>query len=140
MSDDLKQQDWKIIMLAGLKSELALALFKKRFPTFINNTNLSVNIETWQIHRLGIDESISKLVLPGKKIRLISSTGEWLLNTYLFDKKLCDEWTSAGYTVGNTVGKFRNSPCARGNYSWMYEKGLDIIYDPLKRTATFIKK
>jgi len=140
MSDDLKgQQEWKAIMFSGLQAELYNAVLAKRFPTFINKTNLPVNLETWQTQAFGFEEMVSKLVLPGKKAVIISSTGEWLLNTYLYDSKLCEIWRAAGYSVGNSVGKFRNRPCASGNYSWMYEKGLDIIYDPIKNTATFVK-
>ena len=140
MSTDLPPQALKGNMLVGLKSELPLALFKKRFPTFINKTNLPVNLETWQTHRLGIEETVCNLVLPGKKTVMDSTTGEWLLNTYLYDRNLCDVWKVAGYTVGNIIGKFRDKPCARGKFSLMYDDGFDIIYNPIKRTASFIKK
>jgi hypothetical protein len=136
---ELQQQKWKEVMLTGLKSELRNGILMVRSPKFINKTNMAVNLETWQSQAFGFEEMVSKLVLPGKKAVIVSSTGEWLLNTYLYDNKLCDIWRAAGYTVGNSVGKFRNIPCASGDYSWMYEKGLDIIFDPIKNTATFVK-
>jgi len=134
----MEQQQWKEILLEGLKSELREAILTLRSPTFINDTNMAVNFETWQTKGFGYGEMVSILVLPGKKARLISSTGEWYLNTYLA-KEFCASWVAAGIRPGDRVGKFRDRPCASGDYSWMDEPTLDIIYEPKKRTARFIK-
>ena len=111
----------------------------KQFPTFINNSGLPINIETWQPEAPGLQTMKSVLVKSGEKIILASSTGEWYLQTYL-DEEFADEWISAGLRTGDQIGKFRNKPCASGDYSWMDEEKFDIIYDNEKNTATFIKK
>jgi len=132
------QQVWKQILFNGLKEELPFAMLAKRFPTFINNSGLPINLETWQSKGFGYEEMVSKLVLPGKKEVLPSSTGEWYLNTFLA-KEMCDQWKAAGFRTGDSVGKFRDKSSASGDYSWMDEDGFDIIYDPKTRTATFIR-
>jgi hypothetical protein len=140
MTEQLRadQQVWKQILFNGLMEELPNAMLAKRFPTFINKSGLPVNLETWQTKCFGMEEMEIRLVLPGKKVVLASSTGEWYLNTYL-DYKLAEQWTKAGYRTGDSVGKFRDRPCASGDYSWMDEESFDIIYDAKKRTATFVK-
>lgn len=134
----IQQQAWKTILFNGLKTELMNAVLAKQSPTFINKTNLAINFETFQQQGFGFHKMVTQLVLPGKTAKLASNNGEWYLNTY-FNLELCKNWILAGYTPGFRVGKFRDLPCAMGNYSWMDEDGLDIIYDPVKRTATFIK-
>ena len=111
----------------------------KHFPTFINNSGLPINLETWQPDGPGMESLNSVLVKSGEQIILPSTTGEWYLQTYL-SKELADEWTAVGIAPGDRVGKFRNSPCASGDYSWMDDERFQIIYDPENKTATFVKK
>ena len=140
MTEEMHAQEnvWKQILFNGLKEELPQAMVAKRYPTFINKSGLPVNLETWKTKCFGMEQMENRLVLPGKKVVLASSTGEWYLNTYL-DYEMCDQWTKAGLRTGDRVGKFRDRPCAFGDYSWMDEEKFDIIYDPKKRTATFIR-
>ena len=108
----------------------------KYFPTLINNSGLPINLETWQQ-----DTTNTVLVKSGEKIVLPSSTGEWYLQTYLYEE-FADEWREAGFRTGNQIGKFRDKPCASGDYSWMDDNNSPfvIIYDNKNRTATFTKK
>ena len=107
--------------------------------TFINNSGLPVNVETWQTTASGLETLISVLVKSGEQIVLPSTTGEWFIQTYL-DKEFADEWVEAGYSIGCRIGKFRNKPCIFGEYSWMDNHNFDIIYDKENLVATFIKK
>jgi hypothetical protein len=61
----------------------------EHFATFINNSELPVVIETWQMLCFGLAEMKSITVKPGEKITMGSNTGEWLINSYLFDKDMC---------------------------------------------------
>ena len=108
-------------------------------PTFINNSGLPINIETFQKHLPGLNSLKSVLVKSGEQIVLPSITGEWYLQTYL-DKEFVEEWDTASYLTGYRIGKFRSKPCALGYYSWVEHDDFDIIYDKEKHTATFIKK
>jgi hypothetical protein len=114
----------------------------KYFPTFINNSGLPINLETWQPERVpGLETLNVVLVKTGEQIVLPSTTGELYLQTYL-KNEFADEWIQDGFIPGYQIGKFRSKPCALGNYCWMnYDNPpFDIIYDAKNNTATFIKK
>jgi len=109
--------------------------------TFVNKSGLPINVETWQQTTIGSETLISMLVQPEENITLPSRNGEWYLQT-LLNKEDADKWIEAGIKPGYLIGKFRNQPCIKGEYSWMeYEDSpFEIIYDPENLTATFIKK
>jgi hypothetical protein len=117
----------------------------KSFPTFINNSGLPVNLETWQPTKNGFGREtlIYVLVQSGEKVILPSTNenGEWYLQSYL-NKEMAEQWRKAGIHHGNRIGKFRNNPCILGNYTWMEydESPFEIIYNIENETATFIKK
>ena len=111
----------------------------KYFPTFINNSGLPINLETWQPDGPGLETTKTVLVKSGEKIVLPTSTGEWYLQTIL-DKEYADEWKAAKINPGYQIGKFRSKPCASGDYSWMDDEHFQIIYEPENHTATFVKK
>ena len=112
-----------------------------KYPLFVNNSGLPINLETWQrMANSGVETLVHVLVEPGEKITLASTNGEWYLQTYL-DKEMSDEWKTSGLKPGVNVGKFRNKPCALGKYSWMnfYDSPFEITYDPVNNIATFVK-
>ena len=108
----------------------------KYFPTFINNSGLPINLETWQPDGPGLETTKTVLVKSGEKIVLPSTTGEWYLQT-LLTKPFADEWKAAKINPGDQIGKFRSKPCASGDYSWMDDERFQIIYDAKTRTAIF---
>lgn len=114
----------------------------EHFATFINNSELPVNIETWQTLCFGLAEMKSITVKPGEKITMGSNTGEWLINSYLFDNDMCDQWRASTYksSLGQDIGKFRDHACIRGDYSWMYHDDFEIVYDKAEKVAIFSKK
>jgi hypothetical protein len=114
----------------------------EHFATFINNFELPIIIETWQNLCFGFNEMKSIIVKPGEKISMGSDTGEWLINSYIYDKNICDQWTKSGYkaSLGQVIGKFRDVPCIRGEYKWLFHTDFEIIYDKVEKTATFSKK
>lgn len=115
---------------------------EKHLTTFINNSPLPINIETWQSILFGyMSEMISQTVKPGEKIMMVSDTGEWIINTNFYNKPTCDEWIAIGHekNLGKEIGKFRNKPCAQGNYNWMYNNDFQIIYNNTEGIATFSK-
>ena len=108
--------------------------------TFMNNSDLPVYLETWQNVVFGVSEMNSFIVKEKEHITITSETGEWFVNNYLYDKNMCDKWTNSGYNLGETIGKFRNNPCIKGNYSWLYHDDFQIVYDIVTNVATFSKK
>jgi hypothetical protein len=114
----------------------------EHLATFINNFELPVNIETWQKLHFGLSQMKSITVKPGEKIIMGSDTGEWLINSYIFDKNICDQWTKSGYetSLGQVIGKFRDDSCIRCEYKWLFNTDFEIVYDKVEKTAIFSKK
>ena len=112
---------------------------KNLYPTFINNSGLPINVETWQLQAPGLETIKTVLVKSGEQIVLPSTTGEWYLQTFL-NNEFAYEWEAAGFRTGEEIGKFRSKPCASGDYSWMDNKTFQIIYETENYTATFMKK
>jgi hypothetical protein len=114
----------------------------EHFATFINNFELPVNIETCQQIGFGFNEMKNITVKPGEKIIMGSDSGEWLINSYIYDKNICDQWTKSGYEniLGQKIGKFRDFPCVRGEYKWLFNTDFEIFYDKVEKTAIFSKK
>ena len=71
---------------------------------------------------------------------MVSETGEWYINTFFYDKKICDDWISAGYNhrLGEVIGKFRDESYGKNQYSWMCNDDFVIVY--CKGIVSFSKK
>ena len=121
----------------------------KYVVTFINKTPLPILIETWQplcIHGvtigIGLSEVKSQLVNPGESIIMDSESGEWLTNTYFYDKNVCKIWIDYGYEhrLNQVIGNCRVHPYASNllKHSWMCNNDFEIIY--CNHIATFITK
>ena len=100
-------------------------LSKVEYIHFHNATPFPLMIDTW------INTTLeSYRVPPHHLILLKSSVGEWNMNTLFPDRKdreLWDQYKNLRHFT--QIGKFRNKPCAQGNYAWMeYEKPFHCIY------------
>lgn len=82
------------------------------FINFHNNTSQSITLEAWSEVKNGITSLKSTFVLPGEKLFVYSSVGEWIINDNEFYR----------------IGKFRSQPCASGNYSWINQNEYECIY------------
>jgi hypothetical protein len=106
--------------------------------TIINESPLTINVETWQKLCFGLSEMKSLTLNPGEEQNMISETGEWFINTYIFDKEICNQWIIAGYTPGKVIGKFRIEPAISGENTWMCDNDFNIIC--FNGVAKFSKK
>jgi len=108
--------------------------------TIKNAYDLPINVETWQSAGfcgfLDVMETI--LLQKGETITMTSSTGEWHIDNYIFDKDMCDEWRKAGCKPGTEIGKFRATPAYNGETVFMYDGKFQIEY--IGGVATFSKK
>lgn len=102
---------------------------------FKNKSGLPITICTWIKKSEGLSETKDVYVKDTEEVKLISSTGEWYLETMFEDRKDIDLWESHGYKILE-IGKFRSKPCASNNYSWMYHDDFKAIYDD--GTITFV--
>jgi hypothetical protein len=107
---------------------------------FYNDTDFPIMIDAWNANKLQ-----SKRVGPRENVVLYSSVGEWHINSMLFDTEDRKIWEDAGLAKHTIVGKFRSSPCASRNYSWMeYDEPFDCVYSEcdngeVKGQINFIK-
>ena len=95
---------------------------------FHNATPFPLMIDTW------INTSIKSFKVPPHHLILLkSSVGEWHMNTHfpdLKDREVWDQYKNLRHFT--QIGKFRNKPCAQGNYAWMeYKKPFHCIYSEL---------
>jgi len=109
-------------------------------PTFINQSGLPINIETWQYFTSGISQLCVILVKPGEELVMPSVINEWYLQTLLYEKEMADKWREMGITPGYRIGKFWTEPDVRHHYVYMEDTNFDILYEKEANTATFIKK
>ena len=89
--------------------------------TFYNNTNIPVSLETWQQKCYGLNVYNDICINIGEKINMPSSTGEWYITTDIHNKEIEEKIKSLGYKLGIEIEKFRNKPCIRGDYYWLYK-------------------
>lgn len=96
---------------------------------FKNATDLPIIISTWITKMPGLSEYVDVTVLPHTEVVVKSSVGEWILGSLFYDKEMDDQWKEAGLELESRIAKFRNTPCAWGNYTWNFIKDqFDIQY------------
>ena len=79
---------------------------------FHNNTSQDITLEAWSEAKNGIASFKSTIVLPGEKLVVYSSVGEWNLSSAKeFD-----------------IGIFRADPCVSGDYSWLENDLFNCVY------------
>jgi hypothetical protein len=98
---------------------------------FKNNCKvLPIIVSSWIQKMPGLSEFIDVEVPPNTEIELKSSVGEWIIGSLLYGKEKCNLWRSHNLEFDSRMAKFRNSPCAQGNYTWNFvDKDFDIVYE-----------
>jgi len=102
---------------------------------FHNNTHLPIIVETWVNDNSKISHTLTNLVVePFEYADLTSITGEWYINCRFSEERRMTLWRQF-YTDKNTnnmgsyyLGKFRNAPCMRGEYSWLEDDYFECVY------------
>jgi hypothetical protein len=108
---------------------------------FINKSGFAIMLEYWVNTRLGFSSLEETCIESSDLIHYLnSSVGEYIINNSCLDEKFSKEWIDNGYKISYyRIGKFRSSPSANGDYSWMDNDQFDCIYNKLENTMTFIK-
>ena len=98
---------------------------------FHNKTHLPIIVETWVYNNPNL---INVVIEPFEKKQLYISTGEWYINCRFYEEHRKLLWKQF-YTnkLSNLVflyylGKFRNTPCFRGDYSWLEYDWFECLY------------
>ena len=90
-----------------------MQLFKTtKSINFHNNTSQAITLEAWSEAINGIASFKSTIVLPGEKLVVYSSVGEWNLSS-------AKEFN---------IGIFRADPSASGDYSWLENDLYKCVY------------
>ena len=90
-----------------------MQLFKTtKAINFHNNASQSITLEAWSEAKNGIASFKSTIVLPGEKLVVYSSVGEWNLSS-------AKEFN---------IGIFRADPSASGDYSWLENDLYKCVY------------
>jgi hypothetical protein len=93
---------------------------------FHNDTPFPIMINAW-VKNSNVMKCLR--IEKGEKRVLHSSVGEWHMDSMLDSEEDRKSWTDAGLEKHLIIGKFRSSPCARGDYSWMeYYEPFDCVY------------
>ena len=97
---------------------------------FVNNTPYPVIVETWMKTGLyGLSQLREIIVSEYQEIQLYSLTGEWYITSMFTNNEMANKWKIQNLPLTH-IGKFRSSPCARGDYHWMnIDKYFDMFYD-----------
>jgi hypothetical protein len=95
---------------------------------FINNADIPVQISTFMEPINGISFCETVIVPSNTTLTLESCTGEWEVDTYITDKAFVEEFIRLRQCYGYYIGKFRNKPCASGDYSWIYHDDFELLY------------
>ncbi len=96
--------------------------------SFTNNSLLPVSLETWQCSGTYVSKLNAIYVESGETSSMPSETGEWYVTNYIYDSKMRNKWNTAGYNTGFEIGKFRNTPCVKGDFVWTYSKDFQLEY------------
>lgn len=103
---------------------------------FHNDSDLPIQVCAW-IKDSNIMSSLT--VRPGKNVLLHSSVGEWHLDSMFNDDDDCRVWKEKGLGKYLIVGKFRSSPSAMNEYSWMEYGIFDCVYTEIEDEKEKVK-
>ena len=98
---------------------------------FKNNCRvLPIIVSSWLEKMPGLSEYKDVEVPPNTEIELKSSVGEWIIGSLLIGKEKCDLWKSHGLQFDPRMAKFRDHPCAWGDYTWNFvDDKFDLVYE-----------
>lgn len=99
---------------------------------FVNKTNLPILVEGWTKVCENLQELKAVCINSYEEKMVYSTTEEWYVTTYFYDKEIIQKWNENNFEIGERIGKFRSVPSCLGVYSWMDVELFDIIYDDNK--------
>lgn len=78
----------------------------------------------------GLSEYIDVEVQADTEVEVQSSVGEWMIGSLLTGEENCRLWRNHKLQFDPTMAKFRDSPCAMGNYTWNWvDTKFDLVYE-----------
>jgi len=95
---------------------------------FINETDLPIEVSGLIQIMVGLNKLDSIVVMPNEESTIRSITGEWFLSIPYNDSKYHVLWAKKKMNTMYNIGKFRNSPCIRGDYAWMDTDTFNVTF------------
>jgi hypothetical protein len=101
---------------------------------FYNTTDLPVLIDAWNTPAYSSVSTLTTTRIEPFESKIVhSSVGEWHMNAMFYNESDNFAWKGRGLgKYDPSIGKFRSSPCAMGNYSWMEYKHFMCEYSDFK--------
>lgn len=98
---------------------------------FKNNCReLSIIVSTWMDETEGVSKQVNMRVPPNTEVELKSDVGEWILGSLFYDEDSRYLWESHDLPFESRLAKFRNTPCAWGDYTWNFiDNRFDLVYE-----------
>ena len=98
---------------------------------FKNNCKLlPIVVSSWMEKMPGLSEYIDVEVPPNTEMEVKSSVGEWIIGSLLYGEENYNIWKSHGLNFEPRMAKFRDHPCASGNYTWNFiDDKFDLVYN-----------
>jgi hypothetical protein len=102
---------------------------------FHNDTDLPIMVDGWKREMDWLSKIVSIKIEPRQTKIVHSIVGEWYMHSVFENEE--DRLMWKGFGKHHIIGKFRSSPCAMGDYSWMeYKEPFHCIYDKVEITDT----
>jgi len=87
---------------------------------FVNNTDLPIIVSSWINKSSGLSEYKDVTILSKTTQTVYSDVGEWIISSEFWNKEQNDQWKNEGLSQYGRIAKFRNKPCAWGDYTWNF--------------------
>ena len=96
---------------------------------FKNASDLPIIVSSWRTKMQGLSEFIDVYVLPNTEVTVVSNVGEWIVGS-LMKPEYYHQWLDANLPFESVLAKFRNKPCAMGDFTWnFYDTLFDLNYE-----------
>jgi hypothetical protein len=86
----------------------------------VNDTDLPIIISSWRKIMSGLSEYKDVTILANTRETVYSDVGEWIISSQFYDTEQNKLWENEGLPQYSRIAKFRNTPCARGDYTWNF--------------------
>jgi hypothetical protein len=97
---------------------------------FENHTDLPIIVGSWITISQSLGEFKDVVIPANTKQTVYSDVDEWIIGSLFYDENMNEQWKQAKLPLYGRIAKFRNTPCARGDYTWNFiEKFFDLKYE-----------
>ena len=121
-----KIDNLKISNLSNIQFKDLITMTNPRTQTmvFVNDTDLPIRISSWRTEQEGIYAGSTSYkdvtILANTRETVYSDVGEWIIGSQFWNEEYNEQWEKEGLSQYSRIAKFRNEPCAWGDYTWNF--------------------